>query len=105
MTAILVSHKEKSEVERLLSVELLNSAWLTDNKLSLHLGKTEWIIFGSKDKLRKSLGFRVVVGDVEITAKEVVTYLGCILDNKLSGAFMAQRAISKVPGKNIQPLG
>ena len=39
-SAILVSHKEKSEVERLLSVELLNSAWLTDNKLSLHLGKT-----------------------------------------------------------------
>lgn len=31
-SAILVSHKEKSEVERLLSVELLNlSSWLTDN--------------------------------------------------------------------------
>ena len=87
-SAILVSHKEKSEVERLLSVELLHlSAWLTDNKLSLHLGKTESILFWSKDKLRKSLGFRVVVGDVEITAKEVVTYLGCILDNKLPGAF------------------
>ena len=28
------------------------SAWLVDNKLSLHLGKTESILFGSKRKLR-----------------------------------------------------
>ena len=75
-------------MKRLLSVELLNlSAWLKDNKLSRHLGKTESIIFGARYKLRKSLRFRVVVGNVEITAKEVVTYLGCILDNKLPGAF------------------
>jgi hypothetical protein len=81
-------------VKRLLSVELLNlSAWLKDNKLSRHLGKTESIIFGARYKLRKSLRFRVVVGNVEITAKEVVTYLGlykitnyqgCLQPNKLS---------------------
>ena len=46
-SAILVSHKEKSEVKRLLSVELLNlSAWLTDNKLTLRLGKTEPFFLG-----------------------------------------------------------
>lgn len=96
-SAILVSHKDKSEVERLLSLELVNlSVWLTDNKLSIHLGKTESILFGSRDKLKKAMGFRVVVGIVEITAKEAVTYLGCILDNKLSGELMARKIISKV---------
>ena len=29
------------------------SDWLVDNKLSLHIGKTECIIFGSKSKLIK----------------------------------------------------
>ena len=87
-SAILVSHKEKSEEERLLSVELLNlSSWLTNNKLSLHHGKTELILF-SVQRQTKYLGFRVVAGDVEVTAKEVVTYLGCILDNKLSGELL-----------------
>jgi len=93
----LVSHKDKSEVERLLSSELLNlSVWLTDNKLSLHLGKTESILFGSRDKLKKVMGFRVVVGNVEITAKEAVTHLDCLLQNKLSGELIARKMISKV---------
>lgn len=96
-SAILVSHKDKSEVERLLSVQLSKlSVWLADNKLSLHLGKTESILFGSRDKLRKSQEFRVTLGNFIITAREVVTYLGCILDNKLTGEFMAQRVITKV---------
>lgn len=84
-------------MERLLSLELLNlNAWLIDNKLSLHLGKTESIIFGSRQNFKKSLGFSVVVGYFKIAAKEVVTYLGCIMDNKLPGEVMAQRVISKV---------
>ena len=38
----------------------LNSCrqWLIDNKLSLHLGKTESILFGSKKKLRKIMSFK-----------------------------------------------
>ena len=35
------------------------SKWLVDNKLSLHTGKTECIIFGSKGKLRKLTNFSV----------------------------------------------
>ena len=33
--------------------------WLMDNKLSLYLGKTESILFGSKRKLRKVTSFEV----------------------------------------------
>ena len=29
--------------------------WLHDNKLSLHLGKTERILFGSRNKLKKEI--------------------------------------------------
>ena len=36
------------------------SKWLVDDKLSLHMGKTECIIFGSKGKLRKIRIFSVL---------------------------------------------
>jgi hypothetical protein len=52
VTTLLVSHKNKASVKELLSAELSNiSKWLSDNKLSLHLGKTESILFGSRVKL------------------------------------------------------
>ena len=54
-SALLVSGKDVNRIEAILSNELQNvSNWLVDNKLSLHLGKTESILFGSKIKLCKS---------------------------------------------------
>ncbi len=47
-------------------------------------------------KLKKSPKFRVSVDNVEITAKKSVTYLGCILDNTLSGENMALKVLSKI---------
>ena len=38
----------------------------------------------------------MVVGDSEITAKQTVTYLGCILDNTLTGEGMAVKVIAKI---------
>lgn len=52
---ILEAGKHISEIESILSSDLeLISEWLVDNKLSLHLGKTESILFGSKPKLRSN---------------------------------------------------
>ena len=46
MTAILVAYKCLSNIETVLQNELeIVSEWLVDNKLSLHLGKTESILF------------------------------------------------------------
>ena len=96
-SALLVSHKDKNIVERTLSVELLNvSRWMSDNRLSLHLGKTEAILFGSKIKLKRSPGFKVLVGDNEINVKDSVTYLGCVLDCHLTGVGQAQKVLAKV---------
>ncbi|KAJ4944973.1 hypothetical protein JOQ06_013512 [Pogonophryne albipinna] len=48
-SALLVSDRNKLQVEKTLSSELGRiCTWLADNKLSLHLGKTESILFGSK---------------------------------------------------------
>jgi hypothetical protein len=52
------------------------SDWLTDNKLSLHLGKTECMLFGPKRKIRQITNVYVKCNEHVITSTEVVKYLG-----------------------------
>lgn len=96
-SAIIFSHKCLEEISRKLGLELENcNKWLIDNKLSLHLGKTECILFGSKRKLRKVKDFSVSCGNNIIKAQLSVKYLGHVLDNTLSGMTCANDVIKKV---------
>ena len=48
-SALIVSGTNTEEIQNILSSELESiREWLIDNQLSLHLGKTESILFGSK---------------------------------------------------------
>ena len=52
-SAILVADKCLSNIENVLKNELeIVSEWLIDNKLSLHLGKTISVLFGSRPRLK-----------------------------------------------------
>ena len=52
-SAILVADKCLSNIETVLQNELeIVSEWLVDNKLFLHLGKTESILFASRPRLK-----------------------------------------------------
>ena len=72
------------------------SEWLIDNKLSLHLGKTEGILFGSKMKLRKVKDFQIVCNNHKIDTTTSVKYPGLNVDNLLSGEIVVNNIISKV---------
>ena len=50
---LLASGKDLVAIETTISSELesVNDWWLIDNKLSLHLGKTQSIVFGTRKKL------------------------------------------------------
>ena len=99
-SAILFSHKNPEVISRKLSSELQScSKWLVDNKLSLHLGKTECILFGSRIKLRKVQNFRIECNGHSIQAQTSVKYLGVNLDNFLSGEAIANSIIHKVKVK------
>lgn len=69
--------------------------WLADSKLSLHLGQTESIIFGSKYKLNKTSQLKIKVGDYTISPRTTANYLGCVLDNNLNGVSMAMKVLGK----------
>ena len=72
-SAILFSHKDPDIIRQVLGKELQNcSKWLTDNKLSLHLRKTECILFGSKRKLGKVGAFSIQCNGHEIKSQESV---------------------------------
>ena len=72
--------------------------WVVDNKLSVHFGleKTKSILFGTKHKLRNARTLNIVCNGTAIKQYEKVKYLGCILDQSLSGESMALNVIVKV---------
>ena len=89
-SALLVSDKNPQCVADKLSKELESCRqWVVDNKLSLHLGKTECILFGSKNKLKKVNTFSVTCDGNEIKPSNSAKYLGITLDESLSGETIA----------------
>ena len=82
----MVADNNVSTNEILLQKELeVVSEWLVDNKLLLHLGKTESILFGSKRRLKSQSKFWISCKGTHIESKEVDKYLGAVLEQCLSG--------------------
>ena len=75
--------------------------WFVDNQLSIHFGedKTKSILFSTKNRKRKIGTLDIQYGDVKIKQYSKVTYLGCELDESLSGEAVALKVINKINGK------
>ena len=94
---ILFSHKNPDIISKKLGQELEScSKWLVDNKLSLHLGKTECILFGPKRKLKKHKEFKIKCNDHVIKSQSTVKYLGIDIDQHLSSETTVNSIIKKV---------
>lgn len=98
--ALIVSGKSVNEIEVMLSSELESlSAWLEENKLSLHLGKTESILFATSRKLAKTDQLDIKCKDVNISSKSSVKYLGVNIDQDMSCSTVANCFLGKINGK------
>ena len=98
-TCIVFQHKNVTEIEKQLLRDFSSLCdWFVDNKLSVHFGqeKTKSILFGTKHKLRNAKTLNIVCNGTAIKQYEKVKYLGCILDQSLSGESMALNVIDKV---------
>ena len=60
--------------------------WLYNNKLILNLKKTEFVVFGTHQKLcRQNIdGIDITLGGESVKNSDAFKYLGVILDNSLS---------------------
>ena len=70
--------------------------WFVDYKLSIHFGeaKTKSILFSTKNRKRKIGTLVIQYGDIKIKQYSKTTYLGCELDESLSGEAMALKVIN-----------
>ena len=75
--------------------------WFIYNKLSIEVGedKTKSILFSTKSRKRTIWTLGIKYGDVKIKQYSKVTYLGCELDESLSGEAMALKVINKINGR------
>ena len=102
-SALLVSGKDTQLIQESISSELEAAReWLINNKLSLHLGKTESILFGSKRKLNTCSSIQVrCAGTTTLASQTHVKYLGIDLDQSLTGERVADKIICKSNAKLI----
>ena len=94
-SAFLVSGRDVGLIEERLGNELsFLNRWLVDNKPSIHLGKTECILFGTKSRLRIKSEMKVTCGETKVTAKTSVRYLGVDLDQSLDSKLIAEAILN-----------
>ena len=99
-SAILYSHKDPKVISEKVGLELeICSKWLIDNKLSLYMGKTVCVLFGSKRKLRKIDKFSIECNGHTIKAQSSVKYLGLNFDDQLTGETIVNSIVKKVNGR------
>ena len=97
---ILVAGKNCAIIQQRLSSELESIwEWLIDNKLSLHFGKTESIVFGSKRRLQGNNSIEVTCDGQIISSISCLKYLGVELDKSLSNTQTADKIVSNSNGK------
>ena len=99
-SALVYSGSSPEAVAQFLSGELDTcQKWLVDNRLSLHLGKTECILFGTKRRLGAEVNFKVKLGDVVVNRVGFVKYLGVLLDQHLDFSNHVDTLIKKAASK------
>ena len=101
-SCLVYQHKDVKVIEQQLNKDFSNLCdWFVDNKLSIHFGedKTKSILFSTKNKVKRAGSLNIKYNNIEIKQHTKVTYLGCILDETLSGESMALHVINKVNSK------
>ena len=97
-SCLVYQHKELSVIEEHLSRDFANICdWFVDNKLTIHFGedKTKSILFTTKNKNKSVGNLNIKYNNINIKQYSRVTYLGCILDETLSGESMVLHVLNK----------
>ena len=101
-TCLVYQHKDINEVEKQLNKDFETICdWFVDNKLSIHFGddKTKSILFATKFKIKNVRKLNIKCGDIQIKQHSKAKYLGCMLDEKMSGERMEFFVINKINNK------
>ena len=95
-SGLVYQHRDVKAIDTKLNKIFLSVYdWFVDNKLSTHFGedKTKCILFGTKKRFKKDSNLNIRYGTVHIKQYHTISYLGCVLDENLSGEPMALQVI------------
>ena len=98
-TCLVFQSKNVKDIEKQLNEDFAHICdWFVDNKLSSHFGedKTKSNLFTSKSKIKKLQRLEIIYNNIQIKQHSRVTYLGCILEETMSGESMPHKVISKI---------
>ena len=98
-SCLIFQHKNVKEIKKVLNQNFSDLCdWFVDNKLSIHFGedKTKCVLFASKNKVKKAEPLNIIYKGTEIKQHSKVNYLGCILDESLSGESMGLHVLKKL---------
>ena len=98
-SCLLFQLKSVTEKKQQLTKNFSNICdWFVDNKLSIHFGedKTKSILFSSKRNLKLVEELDIRYKEIKIKQHKHVNYLGCVLDETMSGETMALIVIEKI---------
>ena len=98
-TCIVFQHKSEIEIEKSLIRDFSSLRhWFVDNKLSIHFrwDKTKSILFGTKHKCGNAKFLNIVHNGIEVKQHAKLEYLGCTLDESLSGESMALSVVDNI---------
>ena len=101
-TCISFKHKDINIINEKLNQDFNSLCdWFLDNKLSIHFGedKTKTILFSPKNLSKRAAPIIVKRNDITLKQHSCVEYLGCLLDNTLTGKDMAEKVLEKVNGR------
>ena len=97
-SCLMFQHKEVEEIEKVLNNDFENICdWFVDNKLSIHFGEDK-ILFASQRIIKTVKKLNIKYQDIEIKQHSQVTYLGCVMDETMSGEPMTLKVINKING-------
>ena len=83
-TKIFISDKDLSEIQFILNSEIPKlTSWLSANKLSLNVGKTEFLIFKPRNKT-ENIEINISIANSIIKRSKSKKYLGLIFDDAMT---------------------
>ena len=99
-TALFFTGKDSIEIERNLNADLkLISQWLENNGLVINPTKTEFMIIGTHQKLRRFQPLELYLNNHIITKVETSKYLGVTLDSNLTWTPHVDKLYSKASSR------
>ena len=97
-TCLVFQAKDLDSISIKLNTEFNNLCdWFVENKLSIHFGedKTKSILFSGKNRPREDK-LKISRGSIDVSQHKEINYLGCLFDEKCTGASMALRVLEKI---------